>query len=113
MSAILLIPAMSNQNAYANGIEDPIIWDNGPPLSGGFNFATAIAADDFALEQDTILTDVHFWPCEVGDQIWDEAIQWYIYEDGEGEPGDLLFRGDAINCCSSFHWRYCRCVSNI
>jgi len=99
MSAILLILPMSNQNAYANGVEDPIIWNNGSPLSGGFNFATAIAADDIAFEEDKILTDVHFWACEtvLPFDTWNVPIQWYVYEDGDGAPGNLLFNGDAIN----------------
>jgi len=83
-------------------MEDPIIWDNGRADIGWNQLSTNISADDFQLEQDKVITDAHFWPCEVGTEVWDNPVQWYVYDDDNGKPGNLLFNGDGINIVGEF-----------
>ena len=99
ISAIMLIPSIHDQKAFG---EDNIIWDNGSADIGWNQLGSNISADDFQLEQDTLVSGAHFWPCRIGTQVWDVPVQWYVYDDDSGKPGTMLFNGDGINIVGEF-----------
>ena len=76
---------------------DETIWDNGTPIDvGGNHFGIAVAAADFQLSGDSVLTDAHFWAC-LDDTVWTHPIEWFVFNDDGGIPGAIVARGDAMN----------------
>ena len=77
---------------------DDIIFENGPVdttsavLCGGSCFI----ADDFEVTQNLLLTDVHLLLLDVFDTD-SESVEYRIYADDSGLPGEVIASGNAIN----------------
>jgi len=85
------IPTMQAFAGFPN-----IIYDNGlPDVTNSFRMENVIRADDFVLIEDKELTDVHIWTREDPD-AWDGTIDWFVFEDNEGQPGTLVSSGNGI-----------------
>ena len=80
-----------------NALED-LIYDNGGdpvPFSGRFTDTNFIAFDDFVLTGSAILEDAHFVLNVFED--WDGTIEYFVFTDDGGVPGELVGTGNAIN----------------
>lgn len=83
------------------------VFSNGPadPVSGsGREMSAWIQADDFLLTSDTVLTgaSLQWFTLGAGLKPWDRTIDWYVFKDQDGTPGDLLASGGALNVLSEF-----------
>jgi hypothetical protein len=89
----------TNQNSELFSIlsHDNEVYDNGPPNAGGVEVESFVIADDFVLNARTIITDLHFQTFEFAGPVWDETIEYFIYDDAGGEPGNLLTNGNGQN----------------
>lgn len=78
---------------------DDVIYENGlPVLGGGWVFTGfAAAAEDFTFEEDAVVTDFHFVSHEADGFPTAQPIQWFIFDDGGSQPGNLLASGSAVN----------------
>lgn len=79
------------------------VFDNGAPDQVSGNEMTKwLQCEDFKLTGDIFLTDVHFWtfekyyPC-CGGTAWDGTLEYYIFSDDNGKPGNILYFGDGQN----------------
>jgi len=80
-----------------NALED-LIYDNGGdpvPFSGRITDTEFIAFDDFVLTGSAILEDAHF-VFQIFDN-WDGTIEYFVFTDDGGAPGELIGTGNAIN----------------
>ena len=77
---------------------DNSIFDGGAPdLVNAFEMTVAVEADDFELSEDQVLTDVHFWACDLDKPAWDgTTLQWWIFADNAGLPGTIVDNGDGV-----------------
>jgi hypothetical protein len=83
--------------------DDDVIFDNGVTIpdiascwiNDGFDYSEFgwSPADDFVIEGDVLLTDVHFDGCLPGATEF-EVI---IYDDNAGFPGEVIAKSDSIN----------------
>ncbi|HRJ49310.1 MAG: hypothetical protein KF787_08170 [Phycisphaeraceae bacterium] len=82
------------------------VFSNGPAdlASGsGREMSAWIQADDFLLTSDTALTGASVqWFTLGGLGPWDRTIDWYVFSDRQGKPGDLVASGGALNVLSEF-----------
>ncbi len=80
-------------------LED-IIYDNGGdpnPADGRFTSDFFFALDDFVLSEAKILEDAHFGLTIIGEGNWDGTIEYFVFTDDGGVPGELVGTGNAIN----------------
>ena len=78
--------------------EENVIFDGG---TADFNqrcelSISSICADDFVLETDSVLTDVHLDVAQSEPGFTAEFV-YFIYEDDSGVPGALIQSGDGVN----------------
>jgi len=104
--SVLLLAPVGAQNAFA-GITmfDDIIFDNGgvsPTTDGGQTINTPTgtpftAAEDFILDGDFFVTDIHF--VVNGDPANFDILsfQYFILSDSGGSPGNILASGNAMD----------------
>lgn len=74
------------------------LYDNGEPnLANGFEITHWIEADQFILNNASIVGAVRFWDLEAG-PTFQGSIFWEVYADnGSNSPGALLFSGTSAN----------------
>ncbi len=81
----------------ATAAVDPIVFESSSPdltVENGWLYSGAIiAADDFALTEDTLITDFHY----ISHFLPTGPINYIIYSDAPGQPGDVLASGTAQN----------------
>ncbi len=81
----------------ATAAVDPIVFESNTPdlstESGRIYHGTAITAEDFALTEDTLITDFHY----ISHFNPTGPINYIIYSDAPGQPGDVLASGTAQN----------------
>jgi len=89
-----------------------IIFDNGMAdfaLQCGTDADTR-CADDFVLDVDSVVTDIHFDAFDITGPNNIPAIEYYFYEDDAGFPGDLIQTGEGVNihkeAIDEFNFRY-------
>lgn len=89
----------TNQNSGLSTISshDNEVYDNGPSDAGGVEVESFVIADDFVLNARTMITDIHFQTFEFAGPVWDGTIEYFIYDDANGEPGNLLTSGNGQN----------------
>jgi hypothetical protein len=89
----------TNQNLelMPTSSHDNEVYDNGPPNGAGVEVETFVVADDFVLNTDTVITDLHFQTFEFDGPVWDGTIEYFIFDDAGGEPGNLLTSGNGQN----------------
>ena len=89
-------PISENSINFAALEEENVVFDNGgEPNTSVFGVISAgMSAEDFVLEEDTVLTDFHFVMLTLG---WDGTLKYFVFEDDAGLPGDLITTGDAKN----------------
>ena len=89
-------PTIFDSDTFSiSSVVDPVVFDNGgvPALVGGWIYDSNFhPVDDFELAQDTVITDLHF--VNFGTL---GSIQFFIYADASGQPGNLLASGNAID----------------
>ena len=78
--------------------EDNVIFDGGRAAFESalvFQSPLAIIADDFVLNEEVFLTDVHF---DVNQMVPDLLeFDFFIYDNDNGNPGSLIVQGSAVN----------------
>ena len=76
-----------------------IVFDNGEPTSyaDGEDMRNWLQADDFMLNQDVMLTGGHFWTFEDNVPIWDGTLEYFIFADASGIPGNIISMGEGQN----------------
>jgi len=88
-----------NNAASHNGLEGhDLVFDNGGDAFGesGHTMDTLfVPAEDFILDKDTVLTDVHFVAIDATPGDFETGYQYFLFENGAGEPGDLITMGTA------------------
>jgi len=104
--SVLLLAPVGAQNAFA-GITmfDDIIFDNGgvsPTTDGGqaINTPTGTpftAAEDFILDGDFFVTDIHFVVNGNPANFDILSFQYFILSDSGGSPGNILASGNAMD----------------
>jgi len=92
---------LSNQPLKPSTDEENVIFDNGraDPIFFPCGSAAGVVfcADDFILDTDEILTDVHFDGFDfLGTNVIPE-FRYFIHADDNGLPGALIQGGDAVN----------------
>ena len=76
------------------------VYDNGPSTdSGGSAIGHLIAADDFILDTDAVLTgaSVDVSDGAGGAGHWDGTVQWWIMSNNGGAPGTVIASGAGQN----------------
>jgi hypothetical protein len=74
-----------------------LIFDGGAPdLVNGFDVTVYLTADDFVFQTPSKITDGHFWTLE-GGIPWDGTLDWVIFDDSNGSPGQSISSGTGIN----------------
>ncbi len=100
--SVLLLAPVGVQNAFA-GITmfDDIIFDNGgvaPITDGGAGIAgVATTAEDFILDGDFFVTDIHFVVNGDPANFGILSFQYFILSDNGGSPGNILASGNAMD----------------
>ena len=86
-------------SSFETAGHDDVIFDNGgdPVGETGHTMDTFVPAEDFILDNDFVMTDVHFVVIDVTPEDFQTEYEYFIFSDGAGEPGDLIASGDAIN----------------
>jgi len=82
-------------SASANA--EVIVFDNGGPdysMVGGADLLLYIQAEDFTVAQNEIITGAHFFTIEQHGPSWDETLEYFIFDNDGGKPGNLLHSGD-------------------
>jgi len=85
--AVILFIASTSTNAE-------IVFDKPTIYSGGNDIWGCLQADDFVLTQDLSLTGAHFWTVEAHEHVWDGTVEYFIFADGDGMPGNLMYSGN-------------------
>ncbi len=103
--SVLLLAPLGDQNAFAGPVFDDKIFDNGgvaPITDGGPGINNPsgtpfTAAEDFVLDGDFFVTDIHF--VVNGDPANFDMVsfQFFILSDNGGEPGNILASGNAMD----------------
>jgi len=82
---------------------DEIVFDNGsvPSLNGGLvNSILSVdaftVAEDFTIEQDTVVTDFHYIQDEFGVPL-SVDVQFFIFADDDNKPGEIIASGLSQN----------------
>jgi len=97
--SVLLLAPVGVQNAFANANPADIVFENGnPDPSNGLFMTTETPLDDFVLDENTELTDVHFImgcvdsePC-----AFDGTITYFVFTDLNDFPDDMIAT-DSVN----------------
>jgi len=87
--------------AATNPRERGYVYDNGPTRgSGGSAIGHMIAADDFKLVADAVISrvsvDVSDGPLSEN-RRWDGNIEWWIFADNAGSPGNIIASGRGLD----------------
>jgi hypothetical protein len=92
--ALFAVVLLASAFAYA----DNIIYNNGGPnQQNGNEMTNWIQAEDFTLDTDNTVTDVHFWTIEDPNVGGYAGSIWYgIYTDAGGAPGTLVGGGHTV-----------------
>ncbi|MBF2066811.1 MAG: PEP-CTERM sorting domain-containing protein [Calothrix sp. C42_A2020_038] len=86
--------ANATQTIFGNNPIAPstVFFDNGAPsLTAGREMTAWIQAEDFVVSQDTLLSSVQFWTVEEPDAVWDETINYFLFQDIDGKPDTQPF----------------------
>jgi len=91
---------ISSSDVLTASEADNVVYDNGgDPNLGSLNLVISgpwTAADDFVIEEDTIITDFHF-VLETFESNFAGTFEFFIFSDGVGQPGEILDSGIAID----------------
>jgi len=95
------VVATTSSSFFETADHDDIIFDNGgdpvdiaPPAHNIFNF---VAAEDFIIDFDFEITDVHFVSVDLTPDDFETEYGYFVFTDGGGEPGDVIASGVAQN----------------
>jgi hypothetical protein len=97
---IALVPILLALLALPGSATAAIIFDQSPPRYDllGSSLINRAGAADFALNADSVLTDVHFWTLEgqgFGNWYDNEDLEWYLWQSTLG--GTPTHSGQATN----------------
>jgi hypothetical protein len=83
----------------ASGI---LLYDNGPSThSGGTAIGHFIAADDFVLGTNYVITGASVDVFETPGTVWDGTVEWWMLNDSAGTPGSVAASGTGQNIVQS------------
>jgi hypothetical protein len=69
-----------------------VLFDNGTPnLKAGREATLWTQAEDFKVDQDSLLDNIQFWTVEVPESKWDGTINYFLFEDVDGQPDTQAF----------------------
>jgi len=95
--ALTVVTLVGFQTAHADQI-----FDNGlPDEANSWRIEGGVRAEDFVLQSNTVLTDVHIFTFEEPD-LFDGNIEWWIFEDDSGKPGQIHANGIGISINRNF-----------
>lgn len=96
---LLITPKELNMAA-----SDDVIFDNAgatPDPSDGNEMTLWLQTNDFGFTEDAVVTDVHFIIFEFTDSSWDGSLDYWIFEDKAGQPGNILASGQPVNLATT------------
>ena len=90
--AILVLAAVTLMATGASA--QTVVYSNGVPNDdGGNEMSYWLQAEDFTFSAPTAFDGVRFWTIEWGTTYSGNGFEWFLYADGGGTPGSLLFSG--------------------
>jgi hypothetical protein len=102
MSLLIILLSFGFYTARADA--DVPLFDGGAPdYVTGNELTAAVQTEDFVLNTDAYLTDVHFWTHEGYDASWgglpwDSILEYFLFADNGGQPAAApLLSGDGQN----------------